>query len=215
MDNDRVRSSRRNYDAQSLDADSVLTNPFEQSALWIGEAVQHPELLEPNAMTVATVDAAGRPSARIVLLRGYDEHGFVFFTNYDSRKGLELAGNNHAALLFYWDRLERELRIEGSVERLHPQESDRYFASRPRGHRLSAWASPQSREVQSRQELEVAMSVIEERFPNEDVPRPEYWGGYRVRPHRYEFWQGRSNRLHDRIQYDLTGASWHMVRLAP
>jgi pyridoxamine 5'-phosphate oxidase len=165
-------------------------------------------------MTVATADAAGRPSARIVLLRGWDERGFVFFTNYESRKGREAEANPYASLLFFWDVLEREVRIDGRIERLADAESDAYFERRPRGHRLSAWASPQSRVVPDRATLERAMDDAERRFAG-DVPRPPHWGGYRVVPDSIEFWQGRRNRVHDRLVYRRAAGDWTRERLAP
>ncbi len=209
-----LTTARVSYESGALNLADALNDPLAQFATWLAAAQAHPELREPYAMTVATVDRAGQPSARIVLLRGFDAAGFVFFTNYDSRKGRELDAVGKAALLWYWDRLEREVRIEGRVERLGAAESDTYFAKRPRGHRLSAWASPQSQVVADRAELEAAMAKADTEFPG-DVPRPEYWGGYRVVPQRYEFWQGRANRVHDRLQYDNHDGAWQIVRLAP
>jgi pyridoxamine 5'-phosphate oxidase len=166
-------------------------------------------------MTLATAGERGRPSARIVLLRGWDERGFVFFTNYESRKGGEIAGDPFAALLFFWERLERQVRIEGSIAMLPAAESDEYFARRPRGHQLSAWASAQSRVVSGRAELDAAMADAERRFAGTVVPRPPHWGGYRVAPERIEFWQGRPNRVHDRLVFVRDGAGWRRERLAP
>jgi pyridoxamine 5'-phosphate oxidase len=170
-------------------------------------------------MALATCDLAGRPSVRTVLLRGWDERGFCFYTNYDSRKGTELAANPRAALLFYWDKLSRQIRIEGSVAKLAEAESNAYFEGRPRGHRLAAWVSQQSRAIEGRDVLERAMQRLEERFPDV-VPRPPYWGGYRVAPERFEFWTGRENRLHDRLAYvrlarPRDGDLWVIERLAP
>jgi pyridoxamine 5'-phosphate oxidase len=206
---------RLSYERGALDTTGVDADPFKQFGAWFGEALAA-ELLEPYAMTAATVGIDGQPSARIVLLRGWDERGFVFFTNYESQKGHEIAYTPRAALLFYWAPLERQIRIEGSVERLSALESDAYFAQRPRGHRLSAWASRQSSVVPDREHLEAQMRTYEATFPDE-VPRPDYWGGYRVKPKRFEFWQGRRNRVHDRIVYRRAIATddWVLERLAP
>jgi pyridoxamine 5'-phosphate oxidase len=214
--NERLAGSRRPYDRAQLDESSVAPDPFAQFAAWLDEALSNDEIVEANAMTLATVDAAGQPDARIVLLRGFDPRGFAFFTNYQSRKGLELAERPRAALLFYWPQLERQVRIEGAVVRLSGEESDAYFAQRPRGHRLSAWASPQSREVGGRAALEAAMHEAEERFAGGDVPRPPHWGGFRVAGERFEFWQGRRDRVHDRIAYERGPSDrWRILRLAP
>jgi pyridoxamine 5'-phosphate oxidase len=207
---------RINYERGTLDEGAVAADPFAQFATWLDEALATEGLIEPYAMTVASVDAQGKPDARIVLLRGFDERGFTFFTNYASRKGEELQANPHAALLFFWAALERQVRIEGSVERLSPEESDAYFAQRPRGHRLSAWASPQSRVVAGRATLEAGMRDAEERFAGVEVSRPEYWGGFRVAGERFEFWQGRRDRVHDRVVYVReASAQWKILRLAP
>ncbi len=211
---DHIVDSRVNYDRDQLDEATLPPEPWAQFRSWLDHALAEKDLVEPNAMTIATADGAGRPSARIVLLRGFDERGIVFFTNYLSRKGQDIEANPAAAALFYWDRLEREVRIEGRVERLSVDESDAYFARRPRGHRLSAWASPQSDIVAGRAALEAAMQEVETRFPD-DVPRPPHWGGYRVVPASFEFWQGRRNRVHDRIVYLRVGEQWQLQRLAP
>jgi len=188
-------------------------NPFDQFARWFDEAVAA-AIPEPNAMTLATVDAAGRPGARIVLLKGFDASGFVFHTNYDSRKGRELAAAPHVALLFFWVGLERQVRIEGLAERASAAESDAYFAARPRASQLSAWASPQSAPIPDRDWLERQAASMQARFVS-DVPRPPNWGGVRVVPHRFEFWQGRESRLHDRLVWSRANDRWTIGRLAP
>ncbi len=202
---------RQNYDAGVLD--EADADPFRQFAEWF-EAALAADLMEPNAMTLSTVDAAGRPASRMVLLKGVDERGFVFFTNYDSRKGLDLAANPMAALLFWWDRLHRQVRIEGRAERIAEAESDNYFNSRPYGSRIGAAASPQSRVIGSRAELEARFKALEAAHP-ENLPRPSHWGGFRIVPDHFEFWQGRESRLHDRLVYRPVAGGWRIERLAP
>jgi len=211
---DPALERRHSYDRDTLDEARAAGEPFAQFRSWIDDALAA-GLLEANAMTLATVDAQGQPAARIVLLRGWDERGFVFFTNYESGKGREIAGRPAAALVFFWSRLERQVRINGRVEKLSGAESDAYFARRPRGHRISAWASPQSAVIPARATLETYMEDVERRFAGVDVPRPPHWGGYRVVPERMEFWQGRPDRAHDRLVYVRTPAYWKRERLAP
>lgn len=205
---------RKDYARGSLDETSVDANPIRQFDAWFKQALDA-RLPEPNTMTLATVDARGYPSARIVLIKGADERGFVFFTNYESRKGLDLATNPHASLLFYWIELERQVRIEGTVVKTSAEESDMYFNSRPLGSRIGAWASEQSRPLESRALLEARESSFSERF-GETPPRPPHWGGYRLVPDTIEFWQGRPSRLHDRILYTRESAQgWRISRLSP
>ncbi len=190
-------------------------DPIAQFRRWFDEAASA-ELPLPNAMTLATATPEGKPSARVVLLKGVDERGLVFFTNYRSRKGRELASNPLAAAVLYWEELHRQVRIEGSVEALGPGESDAYFRSRPRGARLGAWASPQSSVIASRGLLERRVKELKGRFHGRSIPRPRHWGGYRLRPASIEFWEGRANRLHDRLLYvRRRDGSWRVQRLAP
>lgn len=196
------------------EADAPAT-PFALFAQWILEA-ENANLVEPSAMTLATATREGIPDARMVLLRGFDERGFVFYTNYESRKAAELAENPLAALVLYWGPLTRQIRIEGTVATLTPEESDAYFRSRPFGHKLGALASPQSQVIPDREFLEDRLQKLLANYPSDaDVPRPAHWGGYRVAPHAIEFWQGRANRLHDRLRYRKKGDGWIIERLAP
>jgi pyridoxamine 5'-phosphate oxidase len=190
-------------------------DPFAQFRQWLDEALTS-GLPEPHAMTVATATRAGRPSARVVLLRGFDARGFVFFTSYESRKGRELAENPFASLVFFWPGLQRQIRVEGRVEKVTSAESDAYFDSRPAGHRLAARASDQSQVIPNRQVLETRMREIEEQYAGVEIPRPDYWGGYRVIPAAFEFWRSGANRLHDRFQYTRQDESgWLIQRLSP
>lgn len=209
---------RTSYGRDVLTEERLGDDPLAALASWLRDADRE-GMIEPNAMALATADSEGRPSSRFVLCKGIDEHGIVFYTNYESRKGRELAARPWAAATFWWDRLERQVRLEGPTERLTAAASDAYFASRPHGSRVGAWASPQSREIEDRAELERRFAEAEARFPEgSDVPRPPSWGGIRIRPLRIEFWQGRENRTHDRIAFARDGvdaARWRTARLAP
>jgi pyridoxamine 5'-phosphate oxidase len=206
---------RREYTREYLDESDLHPNPIVQFRRWFEDAVAA-GVLEPNAMTLATATPEGRPSARVVLLKAFDERGFTFHTNYESRKGREVEANPYAALVLHWAPLERQVRIEGCVERVSEEESDEYFRTRPMGARLGAWVSQQSEVVANRAELETRLRDLERQYREGDVPRPPHWGGCRVIPHVLEFWQGRPNRLHDRFRYRRTDEDgWILERLAP
>lgn len=209
----KLADLRKSYMKGSLSEEDVKANPIDQFHIWFDQA-QHAELPEPNAMTVASVDANGKPSARVVLIKEVTHDGFVFFTNYESRKGQALTANPHAALLFFWPELERQIRIEGSVSKLSAEESDAYFHSRPLDSRIGAWASPQSQVITSRTQLVTKAAEFALKFAL-NPPRPPHWGGFRVKHEVLEFWQGRPSRLHDRIQYVLEDGQWKIQRLAP
>jgi pyridoxamine 5'-phosphate oxidase len=211
-----IADLRREYARARLDEADVSHDPFVEFARWFAEA-QEAQIKDANAMTLATATADGKPSARIVLLKALDERGFVFFTDYRSRKGGELEANPRAALVFYWAELDRQVRITGGVSLTTREESERYFKSRPLGSRLGAWASHQSRVIPGRAVLEADLREIEERFGDGDIPLPTHWGGYRVVPDAIEFWQGRESRLHDRIRYvrEAGVKGWRVERLSP
>lgn len=209
----RIADLRKSYERDELDEQAAADLPLAQFRRWLDEALAA-KIPEPNAMTVATVDADGRPSTRIVLIKGVDERGLVWYTNYASRKGREIAGRPFAALQFHWVELERVVRIEGAVEKVSDEESDAYYASRPLDSRIGAWASPQSEVISSRAVLVANAAKYGAQFLLHP-PRPPHWGGYRLLPDRWEFWQGRKSRLHDRIRYRLDGGQWIKERLAP
>lgn len=209
-----VADLRREYTRAGLSEEDAHGDPVEQFRRWFDEALSA-NLHEPNAMTLSTATPDGSPSARVVLLKGFDERGFVFYTNYEGRKGRELEANPRCSLLFYWGELERQVRIEGRATRLPGEDSDAYYASRPRGSRLGARASQQSRPVEGRGVLEERLRELEREYEGREVPRPPFWGGYRVEPEAFEFWQGRENRLHDRLLYRHADDGWRVERLQP
>lgn len=210
---DPVSHLRKEYGTAELSRSSASDDPIEQFRRWFDDC-RRAEVPEPNAMTLCTVGPDGRPSGRMVLLKAFDHNGFTFFTNFESRKARDLSANPYAGLVFWWPVLERQVRIEGTTEQVDGGSADDYFATRPRESQLGAWASSQSRPIRSRVQLEARFRAFEEQFP-ESVPRPAHWGGYRLKPDRIEFWQGRAGRLHDRLQYSRSGDQWHIERLAP
>jgi pyridoxamine 5'-phosphate oxidase len=210
-----IASIRRDYQLRSLSENDVASHPLKQFSIWWDEAIAS-EIDEVNAMTLSTVRADGSPSSRIVLLKGYDENGFVFYTNYESNKGQQINHNPSVALLFFWKELERQVRIQGTCQRITAEESDAYFHSRPIGSQLGAWASPQSQRIAGRELLESRAAELKIQYQDIAIPRPPHWGGFRIVPSEVEFWQGRSNRLHDRILYSNDAAdAWKIERLAP
>lgn len=210
-----IADLRRDYALASLDVTDVVADPIEQFRRWFAQATDA-QITEPNAMTIATIGADGAPDARVVLLKGVDARGFTFFTDYRSRKGQDLAAHPVAALVFFWQELERQVRIRGTVVQVSAEESAAYYDSRPRGSRIGAWASEQSRVIRDRDVLESQVRAVEERFPGETAPPlPPHWGGYLVAPTQIEFWQGRQSRLHDRLRYRQQDGAWALERLSP
>jgi pyridoxamine 5'-phosphate oxidase len=210
----QIANLRREYVSRPFNKNQVAKDPIIQFQKWFDEAIRS-EQPDPEAMTLSTATSDGRVTARIVLLKGCDERGFVFFTNYESRKSREMMSNPRAALTFYWHALHRQVRIEGDVRKVDPNESEAYFQTRPRGSQIGAWASPQSEEIVNRAFLEQKVSEVEARFQEQPLGCPPFWGGFRVTPERIEFWQGRESRLHDRILYTLQDDEWRISRLAP
>ncbi len=210
---EEIHQLRLDYKKGVLEAEHLPDDPIRAFEYWFEEARQVCQ--EPNAMTLATADAQGRPSARMVLLKGVDQGGFIFFTNYLSRKGRQIDENPHAALVFYWEALERQVRVEGSLSRLKPELNEDYFKSRPYGSQLGSWASMQSQVIADRAEMEQRLSALAEAYPEGAVPRPPHWGGFHLFPVSVEFWQGRSNRLHDRLLFEREDHHWKRSRLAP
>jgi len=208
-------AQRRSYERGSLTRDQLDPDPVAQFRAWFADATGTPEVVEPNAMTLSTVDAEGQPSSRTVLLKAYDERGFVFFTNYESRKAREIAANPRVAILFPWLALERQVKIQGIAEPVSRTETVKYFLSRPIGHRLGAWVSNQSRVVSSKSLLLAKLEEMKRKFADGEIPCPDFWGGYRVEPVRFEFWQGGKDRIHDRFEYRREDGGWRIDRLAP
>ena len=209
-----VSNFRNEYISKGIDETDLKSNPIDQFEDWFNEAVNN-KLREPNVMYLSTVSADGKPSGRVMLLKGFDERGFIFYTNYESRKAVELAQNNFAAITFLWPELYKQVRIEGTVQPVSPIESDTYFSSRPRGSQLGAWISAQSKPIADRSELDKKETELEKQFEGKPIPRPENWGGYCLTPVNMEFWLGRANRLHDRILYKLENEIWTKQRLSP
>ncbi len=214
MGNKDLAKIRREYSREELSKDHVAADPIVQFGLWMDEAIAA-ELTEPTAMCLSTADAEGRPSSRMVLLKGFDHDGFVFFTNYNSQKGRHLADNPYAAINFFWQELERQVRISGHADKVSAEESDAYFKTRPFTSRVGAWASDQSEEIDSKMVLAARAAKLLVKYAGGNVPRPPHWGGYRVVPDQIEFWQGRPSRLHDRILYELVDGEWKISRLSP
>lgn len=214
MENKSLADLRRDYSSRELTEKSIADDPFTQFSIWMDEAINS-KVIDANAMTLSTVGTDNRPSSRIVLLKGFDRNGFVFFTNYGSKKSADIDANPHVSLHFFWPDLERQAAIGGTAVKIAREESEAYFASRPVESQIGAWASKQSTVLEDREELEARAAEMRERFAGQAIPCPPFWGGFRVVPDRFEFWQGGGGRLHDRFRYELEGDSWHLARLSP
>lgn len=210
----KLKDIRREFQKGALTRKSVNNSPFEQFNTWMDDAKNEKEILDPNAFAISSVSSNNRPHSRMVLLKEFSESGFVFFTNYESNKGMEIINNPYVSFLFYWDKLERQIRIEGKLEKLSNADSDEYYNSRPYSSRIGAWASAQSRKIENRAELEKEIAKYILKHPI-NPPRPEHWGGFNLIPDYFEFWQGRSSRIHDRIIYELSDNNWNISRLSP
>ena len=209
-----IKDNRREYDYGTLSRENLRTNPFEQFSLWMDQALEA-EIVDPTAMSLATVDTQGKPWQRMVLLKGFDERGFVFYTNLGSRKASDITSNPQVSLQFPWLQLDRQVIVGGMAERLADNENSDYFKSRPISSQLAAWASEQSSPIASREVLEAQFNAVQQRFESGEIPLPEFWGGYRIVPREFEFWQGGENRLHDRFSFQRDGDSWIISRLSP
>jgi pyridoxamine 5'-phosphate oxidase len=214
IDNKELAQLRRHYSLKALTRSSVKNNPFEQFAEWMNEALNS-IIVDPNAMTIATVGEDQKPSLRVVLLKEFDNNGFIFYTNFQSKKGADISSNSEVALHFFWRELERQVTIYGKAEKIPEADSENYFKTRPLDSQLSAWASSQSSIIPNRDYLEQRFNELKMEFIDSEVPKPPFWGGYRIIPDKFEFWQGRENRLHDRICYKKNNGNWELVRLAP
>jgi len=209
-----LRDIRTNYQKHELSEQKISKNPFQQLTLWLKDAVSG-KTPEPTAMVLSTLDQSGNPDSRVVLLKELTPEGLVFFTNYNSKKGQQISVNQHVSVVFFWTKTERQVRIKGTAEKITEKESDTYFLSRPLESQLGAWASPQSQVIESRKILDDNYSRYQEYFQNHEIKKPPHWGGFLIRPEYFEFWQGRPNRLHDRLEYILSGDQWIIRRLAP
>jgi pyridoxamine 5'-phosphate oxidase len=209
-----LRDIRTNYQKFELTEKNIRKNPFNQMSLWLSEAIES-KSPEPTAMVLSTVDNEGNPDSRVVLLKEISDEGLIFFTNYDSNKGKQIANNQHVSVVFLWHELERQIRIKGKAEKISEEESESYFKSRPIESQLGAWASPQSQIIETRQMLDENYAHYQKLYESHEIIKPPYWGGFLIRPVYFEFWQGRSNRLHDRIEFRLSNQSWSLDRLAP